>query len=189
MTSNGLHEHNYRQTVRSHYKYEFLFLIKGAGALTVVRVSRFRNSDLLTYGTIDSPSSQTLSTNVVIHDRSFFWLMCWFTVLMRNIVLGIQVFYVCDSTIGSKKYNPYYICLTKKDWKNTKLQNKRNLFKLMIINKLWQTLRPWLHVPKCRYNLSLKNLGVHAALSMAIYTWGGIQIPRHLSPPTVNNYS
>jgi hypothetical protein len=41
---------------------------------------------------------------------------------------------------------------------------------------------------KCRYKISINNLGVHAAFRMARYTGeGAVQITVHLSP-TVNNY-
>ena len=135
------------------------FLIKGEGALTVVQFTRFRNNHILTYGTINSPPSQTLSNSFGISARHYFvWLMCCFNALMRNIVLGVQILNVWDSSIGSKKYNPYYICLTKKYWKRTKLQHKKISFKLMIISNFMANIITLITCSYCAgkiYNLTI----------------------------------
>lgn len=48
------------------------FLIKTSGVLTGVQLSTFRSNSPLTYGTIDSPSSQTQSTGFVIPVTHFY---------------------------------------------------------------------------------------------------------------------
>ena len=43
---------------------------------------------------------------------------------MRNIVTETKILYICNGTIGSNKYHPYYISLPEKYRDGTELQAK-----------------------------------------------------------------